>query len=551
MTAVRKEWKRRRPLMRWSVLGALAVAAVVVFALGASGQSLPGSVFEIDDVGGTTGANLVVDTPGNLDWANVAQTQATDLPTGGTDDSYQGGTKEDTACPGTTTGSIPNNKSDLLNFGGYFEPEANGPGWLHVFWRRVQEPQGTTNMDFEFNRSNADCDGAGSSKNVTRTAGDILLQYDIDQGGAKATLSKRTWLASGQWSDAVVLSDTEAIGSINQVPITAANSDGLGAMSARTFGEASFDLSQVFDPTTCESFGSAMLKSRSSDSFTSQLKDFIAPIPVNISNCGKVIIRKVTDPAGSTASFNYSKTFATAPATANTFSLTGASPNNVREFTGALFGAGTVTEDLATLPSGWEFVGLNCSASSGVNVTVNGEVASWTIDAQTDIVDCTYTNRLRQGAILITKTRKHAAGGGTVPHAGVSFTVNGVTKQTDAQGHACFDGLPFGDSGTSYAVTETLPAGYHADQALTQNVLVNNNATCADNPYGGETVSFANTPLTNLTVSVDSQVDGGTASTIDCGDAGDPVSTGANGDGSKSKVNLEPGTYTCTVVIDP
>jgi hypothetical protein len=84
-------------------------------------------------------------------------------------------------------------------------------------------------------------------------------------------------------------------------------------------------------------------------------------------------------------------------------------------------------------------------------------------------------------------------------------------------------------------------------------VLVNNNATCADSPYGGETVAFGNTPLTNLTVSVDSQIVGGTASTIDCDDdaTDNLVATGAGGDGSKAITDLEPGTYTCVVVIDP
>ena len=50
-------------------------------------------------------------------------------------------------------GSIPPNKSDLLNFGVlYLESNANGK-FLNVFWHRVQEPSGTTNMDFEFNKS--------------------------------------------------------------------------------------------------------------------------------------------------------------------------------------------------------------------------------------------------------------------------------------------------------------------------------------------------------------------------------------------------------------
>jgi len=84
---------------------------------------------------------------------------------------------------------------------------------------------------------------------------------------------------------------------------------------------------------------------------------------------------------------------------------------------------------------------------------------------------------------------------------------------------------------------------------------VDNVATCAGSPYVGETATFHNTPLTNLAVSVDSQINGGTASTIVCtGPGGGTVasgSTGANGDGSATASNLRPGTYTCTIVIDP
>ena len=54
--------------------------------------------------------------PASLDWANVDEIRATDVATGTNDDSYKGGVKEDTSCPDETTGSIPNNKSDLLTF---------------------------------------------------------------------------------------------------------------------------------------------------------------------------------------------------------------------------------------------------------------------------------------------------------------------------------------------------------------------------------------------------------------------------------------------------
>ena len=104
--------------------------ALVVVALAAGGltqigraeaahpeASLAGSNFEIDD-----DANLRVDDAApSIDWSglthpNGPELRATDLATGQADNSYKGGVKEDTACPGEVTGSIPNNKSDLLTF---------------------------------------------------------------------------------------------------------------------------------------------------------------------------------------------------------------------------------------------------------------------------------------------------------------------------------------------------------------------------------------------------------------------------------------------------
>jgi hypothetical protein len=557
------------------------------------------------------------------------------------------------------TGGIPNNKSDLLNFGVYLEENANGR-FLNLFWRRVQEPSGTTNMDFEFNKSKVI-----SANGVTpvRTEGDVLIQYDLSQGGTNPTLWASRWVTSGAGSQCEANNSTPcwgtrvnltaagiASGSINLVPISAANSDGLGAMSARTFGEAQVNLDalQGGGGPQCSLFGSAYLKSRSSDSFNAELKDFIAPEAVDLDQCANVIIRKVTDPVSDPAAvqFGYTKSINTAPASANTFTL-GHGQN--KSYDNVLKGTGyTVVED--SLPSGWDFVGIDCSASSGVSPSITGATITFDIDNKDDVLDCTYTNRARgtiivekitddgfgafsftsgtlspspfvltttaagdagkasttfaqlvpgtydvaetvpanwnlvssscsdgsspasiglsggetvtctfhdareRGAIEITKTRKHAAAGGSAPHAGVTFTVTGgelpaagVTAVTDANGKACVDGLLDG----SYTVTESLPAGYHADGALAKNATVTDEATCASGPKAG--VSFVNVPLTNLSVSVDSQIDGGTASTIDCDDNAldQPVATAANGDGSKSITDLEPGTYTCVVVIDP
>jgi hypothetical protein len=276
-----------------TVLAVLAGYDTWAFIDVANAASLSGSSFEID-----TDANLVVDGAGT-DWLTgggtmrVGVQQKTDKPTGTSDDSFTQGTHENSDVPTTDTGSIPNNKSDLKTFGLYEEHAANAV-FLNVFWTRVQDPNGDTNMDFEFNQSSVKKnDPAGSAQIIpVRTDGDLLLTYDLSNGGSAATISKRTW-AGSSWSAATALNGTKAIGTINSSPIPAGSSGGLGALSARTFGEASMDLLALLPPEQgCVTYGSVYLKSRSSDSFNAELKDFIAPIPTSISNCGAIKIHK-------------------------------------------------------------------------------------------------------------------------------------------------------------------------------------------------------------------------------------------------------------------
>lgn len=625
------------------VASCLSLSMASSFAYAAYQASLAGSNFEID-----TDANFVRDVASMDDWTTVSETRNVDKPTGANDDSYQGGVKEDTSCPKETTGSIPNNKSDLRSFGTWVE--TGSPGFLHMYWTRVSDPSGTTLMDFEFNKSKTKC---ADGPNVVRTSGDRLFEYSITQGGAQAVITMRTWDGSA-WGSATTLLPTDATGTINSSPITAANSDGNGALSARTFGEASINLKAIFDATKCESFGSAMLKSRSSDAFSSQLKDFISPIPINLTNCGKVIIHKETDPASS-MDFAFAKSFGTDPATGDTFAL---ADGGTKTYENVLLGSGYTVSESSTLPAGWDFVSVDCSASVGVTPTIIGPEVSFAIDAVTDVLECTYTNKARarltvvkktkdttgtfaftttgdlspatfdltttavgdagaasqsfgnlnpgaysvaetvptnwnldsatcdngdapgaltlaagddvtctfvneleRGAIVITKDRKHAADGpGDHPQSGVEFAVKQGdttlgTVTTNAQGKACYDNLLYG----AYTVAELVPAGYVATDA-SQDVTVTLEASCdGGGTADAATVGFHNTPLTSITVSVNSQVDGGTASTISCVNAADQVlgsgTTGGNGDGSVTVEDLLPtdptATLICTIVVDP
>jgi hypothetical protein len=187
-----------------------------------------------------------------------------------------------------------------VGFGVYLEENANGR-FLHMFWHRVQEPTGTTNMDFEFNQSDT---LTANGVTPVRTAGDVLIQYDLAQGGTHPELFVSTWITTGNaaadceatnklpcWGKRENFSAQGlATGSINTSAIPSAESDGLGSISPRTFGEATVDFDAIAG-TGCAAFGSAYLKSRSSDSFTAALKDFIAPLTLP-SNCGAIKITK-------------------------------------------------------------------------------------------------------------------------------------------------------------------------------------------------------------------------------------------------------------------
>ena len=421
----------------------------VAEALQAPAPALTGSSFEID-----SNANLKIDAVGTLDWGTVAEVRRADAPTGQTDDSYGGGAKEDDLCPAVGTGSIPNNKSDLKFFGAYVEPGVAGDaGFLNIFWARVQDPSGTTLMDFEFNKSGVTC---ANGVNKLRSVGDLLIEYGIDQGGARASVTFRRWQGAA-WGAATDLSTSgAAVGTISSTAIAAADGDGLGGLSARTFGEASIDLDAIFNPNVCESFGSAMLKSRSSSTFSSALKDFIAPVNVNITNCGTVIIRKQTNPDGQAGQFGFSDNLpAPAPAAFNL------ADNGVQTFNNVLFGNGYTVTESGQL-AGFDLQGIDCSASTGVPAAINGATVTFNIDSASDVLDCTYTNR-RRGTIVIEKVTNGGAGtfGFTTTTLGAGFNLTTTAPGAPGKASRTFGNLAAG----TYDAAESVPALWNLTSA--------------------------------------------------------------------------------------
>jgi Prealbumin-like fold domain len=547
--------KRRKRFLFVPAL--LVVATALVLVASASGV-LTGSPskFESGDDPTLGLGNEVVNTSGNSDWitvsdgapAHAAYVHISDTAASNSDDSFTPGQKQDTTCP-TTEGHKNPPKDDFTDVASYNEQAANGDVYLYgATIRYAANGNASENIELKQGTSGL-C--PGSTTLLARTPGDKLLAIDYLGGGARPQFHLLNWVATGPcfvandpapcWGATVAtLSAAVAEGGVSTSNFTVAQNPISGvAIKAGQFAEFGVNLAAagiIPNNGTCSGFSQVVWESRSSgSSFVSSTKD-VSLEDHTISNCASVSVTKVGSDGGSQEGAEFTL-------------YEGA------DTTGTIVGTCTVDANGDCLPS---FTNLNPGQYT-IDETVTP--ANYTKDASLPLTftlaanenkELEFTDVLQTGAIVIAKTAKHAGPNGSANLvAGFTITDFGSgthTVSTDANGAACVDGLPPGDA----TVSETgPPTGYSA--GADQTVTVVGGTTCAN--ADGVVASFTNIPLTDITFSVDSQVDGGTASTMDCVDSGSNSvasgSTDGNGDGSVTASDLEPGTYVCTVVIDP
>jgi hypothetical protein len=420
--------------------------------------------------------NLVVNTAGNKDWVNVTGLHTgIDKPTGRTDNSFGQGTKEDDPAVTVVTGSIPPNKNDLTRF--YEASEQIGSNiYLYLGWERLVNI-GNANLDFEINQAAQPLTAASVGPvALVRTAGDLLVNYDFG-GSGTPTLGLNTWLTAGNgdsagdcfasntlpcWGEHVTLGSNAAEGAVNTGTIAEPLAG--GNLTAGLFGEASINLTAagVFPPGVCKAFGSAFVKSRSSSSFTAELKDFIAPVGVDIDNCGSITINKVTEnePVPGTQSFAY-----TTSSNLSGFSLVN---GGSKSFTALPSGNYSVTEGAQTAP--WSFVSLACDTATGVTIT--DQQVSIALGNGQDVT-CTYTNRFTKAQPTVATTQDLIPNDNFILSNGMGTPTGSITFNLYGPGDATCQGTPaytqtvtVNGNGT-YSTTNTGATPFHATTAGT------------------------------------------------------------------------------------
>jgi hypothetical protein len=555
--------KRRRGL----ILGAVTIltAGLSLVAASTASANLTNSTFEGND------GNLVVTNAGNTDWANVAgRNLGIDQPTGGSDNAFGQGAKEDVSATTVVDGSIPPNKNDLTRFYEASQQVSNGNIFLYLGWERLVNI-GNANLDFEINQ-NKTTGFTGTTTGpvaLNRTAGDLLVTYDFG-GSGTPTIGLLKWVTTGStaqcfsanslpcWGNKVTLGPSVAEAAVNTV--TVAEPIAGGNLTTGLFGEAAINLTAagVFQPGVCTAFGTTFLKSRSSSSFTAEIKDFIAPQDVNISNCGSITIHKVTQNGNST--FNYSTSNLGAD-----FTLTN---GGTKAYTNVNAGSYSVTETLtaAQIAAGWTLKTLACtSTGSGTSTSVSGSTVTIT-EAIGGAVDCIYTNHIKLSPTIATVLSATTASIGDTVHdsstlTGATSDAGGTVSYTVYSNSACTTGAT--GAGTKTVTNHVVPdsngvtfnsAGTFYWQAVYSGDANNNGATSAcieEQLVVGKNSPSISTTLSHTSASIGDMVHDSSALSGATSDAGGTVTYTVYSDSNCTANARDAGTKTVTGGVVP
>ncbi|MBM3440522.1 MAG: hypothetical protein FJX94_06645, partial [Bacteroidetes bacterium] len=180
-------------------------------------------------------------------------------------------------------------KNDITNVFVHTRTAPNGDVWL-VYGIETRSVNGNSYLDLEYNQAGVVLDGnklTGKGSIGGRTVGDLLIIVDYEQGGKRPKVELRTWTAAGIWSspstpavDGVTIYETINLSDELHLAPGAGftgGGDPADVSMALQFVEGAINLTAlgIIQTTECNISSTLNIKSRSSSSFTSELKDFV------------------------------------------------------------------------------------------------------------------------------------------------------------------------------------------------------------------------------------------------------------------------------------
>ena len=296
------------------VLGSLTALAAPVNTT-TTEQPLPGSQFQGGD--GNQDDNLGL---GLIDWQGLqadGRVAHTSDPNAN-DNVFSGGDKEDE--PGgwgltTQNGGAKPGKGNILDSYSAIDRPPGGDVFLYLAFTR-QESNGTTFVTFDLNQDARLWKNSQGALIPCRTTGDIVISFEPHGDGASIQVER--WVTEGTDPTSGCATRGHLESASNLIPgvdVQASFNEGsapinnyLPGFYARTtpqgdFGEAAINLSSVLAGLghPCGVFASIWMHSRSSNSESSALQDYVAPRPISVRTC------KASPELSSTASGSVSR----------------------------------------------------------------------------------------------------------------------------------------------------------------------------------------------------------------------------------------------------
>ncbi|MFD3002874.1 T9SS type A sorting domain-containing protein [Pontibacter toksunensis] len=256
--------------------------------------------------------------------------------------------------------------------------DVSGATWL-FFGAETRSTNGNSYLDFEYNQNGVEIVGSqlvgkanDPANNIIngRTVNDFLLVVNYTGGGNRPVVGVRKWLASGTWSAELPVSSlgayvTTNTGSIDPVaPNRAFTGEGAYAntVMALQFVEGGINISAIpdlADLDRCNPLATVTVKTRSSSSYTAELKD------LDILNFQLVPGATISDLSPVTACPGGSAVFST------TVSGDGASAGNV------VWYKGTSTTPLADDNTKYDIVVSGSTSTLTINSLVAGDAGAY------------------------------------------------------------------------------------------------------------------------------------------------------------------------------